>query len=181
MGEPQPKMSLDEFLAWEDQQHDARHEFVRGETYAMVGARRVHGRVVMNLGRHLGNALAGSPCEVFAETMQLQIGQDIFYPDLFVTCDPRDLATERVFVAPTLIIEVLSPSTGNYDRSLKFALYRRLDSLQEYVLVDPETRRVESFRRSGPEWTFHDMSDGAELTLGSLEISLSLAEVFTGL
>lgn len=180
MGAPQPKMTLDDFLAWEDQQADERHEFVQGETFAVVGARRVHGRVVMNLGRHLGNALEGSPCEVFAETMQIQVEQNLFYPDLFVTCDPRDLATERVFTAPSLIIEVLSPSTGNYDRSLKFALYRRLASLKEYVLVDPETRRVESFRLTDIGWLLRDMSDDAVLTLASLGCELAMADVFAG-
>lgn len=180
MGAPQPKMTLDDFLAWEDQQADERHEFVQGETFAVVGARRVHGRVVMNLGRHLGNALEGSPCEVFAETMQLQVEQNLFYPDLFVTCDPRDLATERVFTAPSLIIEVLSPSTGNYDRSLKFALYRRLPSLKEYVLVNPETRRVEAFRLRDTDWVVHDMSDAAVLTFASLGCELAMADVFAG-
>lgn len=180
MGAPQPKMTLDDFLAWEDQQADERHEFVQGETFAMVGAWRVHGRVVMNLGRHLGNALEGSPCEVFAETMQLQVEQNLFYPDLFVTCDPRDRATERVFTAPTLIIEVLSPSTGEYDRSLKFALYRRLPSLKEYVLVNPETRRVEAFRLRDTDWVVHDMSDAAVLTFASLGCELAMADVFAG-
>ena len=180
MGAPQPKMSLDDFLAWEDQQRDERHEFVQGETYAMVGGRRVHGLVVMNLGRHLGNALDGSPCRVFAESMQLRVEQDLFYPDLFVTCDAQDLTTERVFVAPTLIIEVLSPSTGEYDRSLKFALYRRLPSLKEYVLVNPETRRVEAFRLRDTDWVVHDMSDAAVLTVASLGCEIPMTDVFSG-
>ena len=181
MGVPQPKMSLDDFLVWEDQQRDERHEFVQGETYAMVGGRRVHGLVVMNLGRHLGNALDGSPCRVFAESMQLRVEQDLFYPDLFVTCDAQDLTTERVFVAPTLIIEVLSPSTGEYDRSLKFALYRRLPSLKEYVLVNPETRRVEAFRLRDTDWVVHDMSDAAVLTVASLGCEIPMTDVFSGL
>ena len=180
MGEPQPKMTLDDFLAWEDQQRDERHEFVQGETFAMVGGRRVHGLVVMNLGRHLGNALDGSPCRVFAESMQLRVEQDLFYPDLFVTCDAQDLSTERVFVAPTLIIEVLSPSTGEYDRSLKFALYRRLPSLKEYVLVNPETRRVEAFRLRDTDWVVHDMSDAAVLTFASLGCEIPMTDVFSG-
>jgi Uma2 family endonuclease len=149
----------------------------------MVGGLRMHGRVVMNLGRHLGNALEGSRCEVYAESMQLQVEQSICYPDVFVTCDPRDLTTERVFVAPTLIIEVLSPSTGNYDRGLKFALYRQLASLKEYVLIDPEERRIESFRRteSGTgDWLFRDMSDGAAMVLASLGCEVALADVFAG-
>ena len=132
MGQAQPRMTLEEFLAWETVQVE-RHEFVRGEVFAMVGARRVHGRVVMNLGRLLGNALLGSPCAVYAETMKVQVDDAILYPDLFVTCDARDLSTDQLFVAPTLVIEVLSPSTQAYDRSLKFAPYRRLPSLREYL------------------------------------------------
>lgn len=180
MGQPPHKFDLPGFLAWEDDQPD-RHELVGGEVYAMVGARRVHGRIVMNLGRLIGNALDGSPCEVYAETMKLQIEQDIFYPDLFVTCDPRDLRTEVTFVAPTLIIEVLSPSTQAYDRSLKFAHYRRLASLKEYGLVDPETRRIELFRLGQEGWVLHDMSEATVLTLSSVACELPIAEVFAGL
>lgn len=182
MGQPLARLTLAEFLEWEDGQ-EARHEFVLGETYAMVGGLRTHGRVVMNLGRHLGNALEGSRCEVYAESMQLQVEQNICYPDVFVTCDPRDLTTERVFVAPTLIIEVLSPSTGNYDRGLKFALYRRLASLKEYVLIDPEARRIESFRRTDTgtgEWLFRDMSDDAAMVLASVGCEVAVGDVFAG-
>lgn len=180
MGQAQPRMTLEEFLAWEAVQVE-RHEFVRGEVFAMVGARRVHGRVVMNLGRLLGNALLGSPCAVYAETMKVQVDDAILYPDLFVTCDARDLSTDQLFVAPTLVIEVLSPSTQAYDRSLKFALYRRLPSLREYLLVDPDTRRVEAFRAAPVGWVLDDMSDGTVIRLDSLGLELSSAEVFDGL
>ena len=179
MGNPQHKLTLPEFLAWEDTQSE-RHEFVGGEVFAMVGARRVHGRIVMNLGRLIGNALHGTPCEVYAETMKVQVDASVFYPDLFVTCDPRDLRTEQVFVAPTVIVEVLSPSTQAYDRSLKFAHYRRIDSLREYVLVDPETLRVEVFRLGTEGWVLHDMSDRAVLTLASVGCELAMAAVFEG-
>jgi Uma2 family endonuclease len=117
LGVPLQKLSLADFLAWENAQPE-KHEFHRGEVFAMVGGRRTHGRTVMNLSRHLGNLLAGSPCQVFAETMKLQIAEDtILYPDLFVTCDKADLATDMIFRSPTLVIEVLSPSTQAYDRS----------------------------------------------------------------
>ena len=98
--------------------------------------RRSHGTVTSNLVRHLGNALDGSPCRVFHEGMKVQIADEaILYPDLFVTCDKADLATEMLFKAPTLVIEVLSPANEGYERSRKFALYRRLPSLKEYVLM----------------------------------------------
>ena len=77
---------------------------------------------------------------------------------------------------------MLSPSTQAYDRSAKFAFYRRLASLREYVLVDPDTRRVESFRRGeGDVWTFHDMSDDAAVRIACLDIALPIADVFDGI
>lgn len=181
MGVPLQRLALDDFIGWENQQAE-RHEFYGGDVFAMVGGRREHGRVVSNLVRHFGNLLAGSPCQVFAESMKVQIGDDtLLYPDVFVTCDTADLATEMIFRAPTLVVEVLSPSTQAHDRSLKFAHYRRLASLREYLLIDPDLRRVEAFRRDAAgQWIFHDMSEDADLVVGSLDLRVPLAEVFAG-
>jgi Uma2 family endonuclease len=178
---PVHKLTLNEYLAWEDRQTD-RNEFHRGETFAMVGGRRSHGCVVHNLGRHLGNQLAGSPCRTFNEGMKVQIGDDtVLYPDIFVTCDKADLCTDMIFKSPTLVIEVLSPSTQAYDRSAKFALYRRISSLLEYILIDPETRRVEAFRRDDQgRWVLADMSDDDEMVATSIDCRVTLADVFDG-
>jgi Uma2 family endonuclease len=177
-----PKLSLEAYMAWEELQPE-RHEFYRGEVFAMVGAKRVHGRVVNNLARRLSEALDGTPCQVFHEGMKLQIGEDtVLYPDLFVTCDKADLATEQVFRAPTLVVEVLSASTQGYDRGQKFALYRRLESLKEFILVDPENRRVEAFRRTADsQWVLCDMSEADTLHAASLNLSVPMAEVFAGM
>ena len=178
----QPKLTLEAYLAWENEQPE-KHEFHRGEVFAMVGARRAHGRVVGNIARHLGNQLAGSPCQVFIEGMKVQIGDDtVLYPDVFVTCDRADLATEMIFRAPTLIVEVLSPSTQAYDRSQKFALYRRIAALQEYILVDPDTRRVEAFRRGADGlWDLHDMSDGDTMEAASVGCRVAMNDLFDGI
>ena len=88
----QPKITLEAYLAWEEGQPE-KHEFHRGEVFAMVGARRIHGRVVSNLDREFGVLLKGSPCQVFHEGMKVQIGEEtVLYPDVFVTCDKADLA-----------------------------------------------------------------------------------------
>ena len=175
-------MSLQEYLSWEEQQ-PTKNEFHRGEVFAMVGARRVHGCVVSNLNRRLAEALDGSPCRVFVEGMKVQIGEDaVLYPDVFVTCDKADLATEMIFRAPTLVLEVLSPSTQAYDRSQKFALYRRIPSLQEYILVDPDTRRIEAFRRGADGlWDLHDMSETATMEAASIGCAVPMAEVYAGI
>jgi len=177
----QPRMTLQAYLDWENAQ-DTKNEFVQGEIFAMTGGRRAHGRVVSNLNWRLAEALNGSPCQVFAEGMKVQVADDsILYPDVFVTCDAADLATDQIFRNPKLVVEVLSPSTQAYDRSRKFALYRRLPSLQEYILVDPETRRVEAFRRTAQnQWVLHDMSDGQTMEAASIGCQVALAAVFQG-
>ena len=176
-----PKLTLETYLAWENEQPE-KHEFYRGEVFAMTGARRSHGCVVGNLMRHFGNHLAGTGCRAFSEGMKVQIADEaMLYPDVFVTCDRADLTTDLIFRLPKLVVEVLSPSTQAYDRGQKFALYRRIPSLMEYILVDPESHRVESFRRNaGDQWVLHDMSEDDMLEAATIEARVPLAEVFAG-
>lgn len=181
MAQPAHKPTISDYLAWENDQPE-RHEFYRGEIFAMVGARRVHGLIGGNLFAELKSHLKGSPCRAFVEGYKVQVADDaVFYPDVFVTCDERDLRTEMIFRHPRLVIEVLSDSTQAYDRGLKFAAYRALDSLQEYVLVDPDTRRVEVYRRNERGlFELHDQTGRAQVEFASVNFTLAMAEVFDG-
>ena len=181
MAHPAHKPTIADYLAWENEQPE-RHEFYRGEIFAMVGARRVHGLIGLNLGAALKSHLKGSPCRAFVEGMKVQVANDaVFYPDVFVTCDGRDLRTEMIFGHPKLVIEVLSDSTQAYDRGLKFAAYRALDSLQEYVLVDPDTRRVEVYRRNERGlFELHDQTGREAVEFACVGFTLAMAEVFDG-
>jgi Uma2 family endonuclease len=182
MGLPIQKMSLSDFLSWENEQAD-RHEFHRGDFYSMVGAKRGHGRVIANLMRHLGNHLDESGCQAFSENMKVQVADEaVLYPDVFVTCDKRFSASETVFTAPVVVIEVLSPSTQRYDRSEKFAIYRKLASLREYVLIDPDTQRVEVFQtQADGSCLYIDMTERGSLAVQSIGFELPLALLFKGL
>lgn len=182
MGHAQPVMTLADFLAWEEDQPE-RHEFIRGEVFAMVGARRVHGIVSLNIAAGLKGLLRGSRCRVFNESMKLQAADDVmFYPDVFVTCDQADLRTDLVFRAPTVVVEVLSPSTQSHDRGIKFAWYRRVASLREYLLVDPDTRALELFRRGADGlFTLHDLTGMPQVDFASIGCSLPVDEIFDGL
>jgi Uma2 family endonuclease len=182
MGVPMHRLSLAEYMAWEAEQ-EGRNEFCRGEVFAMVGGRRGHSRVIANLVRHLGNHLDGTPCQVFSEGMKVQIGDDtVLYPDVFVTCDKSFRFDELAITEPILVVEVLSPATQGYDRSAKFASYRRLASLREYALIDPDSRRVEVFRPAEDgHWKLFDMTDGEALALDSVGCTISLAAVFQGM
>ncbi|CAO3444713.1 Uma2 family endonuclease [Azospirillum sp.] len=171
------RMTLDEFLVWEDRQ-DSRHEFLQGEIVAMVGGTVAHNQIAGNVYSALRADLRGSPCRVFQETMRIRADESVFYPDVFVTCaalDDRDrLATE-----PTVIVEVLSDSTSSYDHTTKSAAYRTLPSLTQYVLVHQRVAVVESFRRAGDGWT-HELISGREgvLSIPALEVRLPLAAIY---
>ena len=174
------QLTYDGYLAWEASRI-GRHEFFAGQVFAMVGPQRVHGEIVRNLTVALQTHLKGTPCRSYSADMKLRVAaaDAVFYPDLFVTCDARDLVTELVFEHPTLVVEVLSDSTAAYDRGLKFAAYRQLPSLVEYVLIAPERRSVEVFRRN-PENLFvlHDFTGSALVEFKSVGASVATSIVF---
>lgn len=174
------QFTYDGYLAWEARQ-PGKHEFFKGQVFAMVGPQRVHGEIVRNLTVALQTHLQGTPCRSYSAAMKLRVAaaDAVFYPDLFVTCDPRDLVTELVFEHPTLVVEVLSDSTAAYARGSKFAAYRHLPSLVEYVLIAPERKSVEVFRRN-PEHLFvlHDFTGLALLEFQSIAASVPLSTIF---
>ena len=181
MGLPVEKLNLSEFLDWENQQTE-RHEFYQGGIFAMVGVRRVHGLVSGNIAIALSRYAKNTPYQVFSNSLKLQVNQNIYYPDVFVTCDKTDLQTEMIFTSPTVIVEVLSPSTQAYDRGLKFAAYRQIASLKEYLLVDPDTRVVELYRRGAEGlFTLHDFTGQSACILSSIDCTLATDKIFEGL
>ena len=108
MGPPLQRMTCAEFLAWEEQQPDG-HEFYGGEIFAMVGGTARHNRVILNLASRIADPLDGTPCQVFAEHMKVQLADGVLYPDVMVTCGQPEAGDEQAISDPKLIIEVLSP------------------------------------------------------------------------
>ena len=178
---PVSKLNLDQFIDWENEQAE-RHEFYREEIFAMVGVRRIHGLVGLNIAMSLKQQLRGSSCAVFVESLKVKVNENIFYPDVFVTCDKADLQTDMIFTAPSVIVEVLSPSTQAFDRGLKFAAYRQITSLKEYLLVDPDTRVVELYRRGAEGlFTLHDYTGQSACEFTSIGCVLATADIFESL
>ncbi len=176
----QAKLDLAAYLEWESGQ-PGKNEFVRGEVFAMVGARRIHGEVAGNCFALLRQHLKGGPCRAYINDMKVRVerADAVFYPDVFVTCDPRDRATELVFAHPTLVIEVVSDSTAAYERGPKFAAYRQLPSLAEYALIAPERKSVEVFRRNADGlFVLHDFSGQETVEFQSIGAKVPLAIVF---
>lgn len=176
-------MSRSEFLAWEHEQLE-KHEFWQGEVFAMTGARQAHVMVALNVATLLKSHLRGKPCRAYISDMQLEVeaADAVYYPDVVVSCDPADLLAERVLRRPTVVIEVLSDSTAAYDRGVKFAAYRKLSSLKEYVLIDPERRTLEIFRRTEQDdWLLVTRDAARGLVLPSLAFEAGLEAVFEDL
>ncbi len=173
-------MTLTEFLDWEARQ-SGRHEFYRGETFAMASGSARHNRVILNLASRIADHLDGTRCQVFAENMKTLVADGVLYPDVVVTCGKAEAGDEQTITDPLLIIEVLSPSTKGYDRRDKFILYRTLASLREYAVIDPAKREVEVFTRTDSgAWLLSDQTGAEQLSLASIACTLPMALVFKG-
>lgn len=185
MGEALKKeaFSSGDYLAWEAEQ-PTKHEYFAGEAFAMVGARREHVVVAGSLFARLREHLKGSRCSAYVSDMKLSVtaASAYFYPDVMVSCDERDRKADVALEHPVLLVEVLSDATAAYDRGEKFAAYRQLPSLVEYLLVDIDHRRLELFRRTGENWLLLESRDELHpLTLESVGTALSVADAFEDL
>lgn len=139
----QTSLSVQEYLEGEPHSQ-IRHEYLAGQVYAMAGAGEKHNRIAGNLFYHLRAAARGSGCGVFINDMKLRvdINDAFYYPDVLLTCQAKD--TDPFFKRfPCLVVEVLSPSTEAIDRREKLIAYRSLPSLQHYLLVAQDQRRIE--------------------------------------
>ena len=145
----QSYLTADEYLQLEAQSN-TKHEYIDGQVYAMAGASDAHVTIALNLATLLRSHVRGSGCRVYIADMKARIESlnRFYYPDVIVTCDPRDLETSTYKRFPSLIIEVLSDSTEAGDRGDKFVDYQELETLREYVLINTKRQRVECFRRN---------------------------------
>jgi Uma2 family endonuclease len=182
MGNAAEKLVLTaaEFLAWEIAQAE-RHEFVNGEVLAMAGAEDRHVTVALNVALALRQHLSGTPCRTFMSDMRLQIAvaNAYFYPDVMVTCSAADAASSMTKSEPVLLVEVLSASTAAYDRGDKFAQYRRVSTLQEYMLVDIDTRSTDVYRKGADGlWVLHPFEAAQAVRLASVNLDITAQALF---
>ncbi len=153
---------------------EEKHEYVHGEVYAMAGAEDAHVIVSLNVALAMKTHLRGSGCRLYASDMRVCINENdaYFYPDVMVTCDADDRKRKTMKQSPVLVVEVLSASTEAYDRGEKFSLYRQLESLQEYVLIDPHKYQLEVFRLNKQNrWELFSFS-GEDITVEFASIGL---------
>jgi len=172
--------SVAEYLAMEKASQE-KHEYFQGEIFSMAGASTNHNEIFTNFFLEIGIKLKGKPCRPYGSDLRTQIvANGLFtYPDISIYCN--DLSKSDVddesFIEPTVIIEILSPSTKDYDRGHKFDLYKEIPTLKEYILIDSESVLVESFhldeKQNWELFKYLQMEDSLKIISIGFEVALS--------
>lgn len=175
--------SIEEYLQMENEALE-KHEYYKGEIFAMSGAGNRHNIISVNIIASLYNALKGKSCQPFGSDMRIHIPENTLftYPDISIICGDiiSPNVDENTATNPTVIIEILSPSTRNYDRGVKFMLYRAIPTLKEYILVEAESIHVEQFaiNKEGL-WQLKEFSGiEDEFILESVNVNLRLTDIY---
>ncbi len=181
--QPTPFLTPQQYVDLENRA-EHKNEYVNGELFAMAGASPQHGRLVRRIVIGADRRIRRG-CEVFFSDVRLRVEvADLFtYPDAMIVCGELAISAvdPNAIMNPIVIFEVLSPSTEAWDRGRKFAYYRSVPSLQEYVLVSQDETRVEVYTRQpdGATWSLTEVSDpGGAVRLASVDIELPMAEIY---
>ena len=179
------KLTAEEYLQFEKESLH-KHEYFKGEIFAMAGAGARHNVIFSNLFIGIGSQLKGRPCKPYGSDLRIHIPENTLftYPDISIICGeivPSQIDADTA-ILPTVLIEILSPSTKNYDRGGKFRLYRDIPALKEYILIDTESISIEVFRiNSKGHWELEEYrSIENTLTIPTVTVSMPLKEIYEG-
>jgi Uma2 family endonuclease len=179
---PIPKLSVEEYLRL-DRAAEEPSEYHDGEMLPVATTSWKHSVISINVAALLRTGLRGKPCEVAGTSLRVRVSPTKFIiPDLMIVCGKPALTDEfqDTVTNPKVVIEILSPSTANYDYGEKFILYRRLTSFEEYILISQDQARVEVFRKaSEDQWTLSTVRGlGSVFAIQTVGLSLALADVY---
>ena len=179
------KFSIEEYLEIENASIE-KHEYYKGEIFAMSGAKVPHNMISRNFLLALGKKLRGKSCQPFGSDQRIHIEENTLftYPDISIICGEIITLNNDDYnvLNPTVIIEVLSPSTKNYDRGEKFKLYRDIATLKEYILVDSESIHIEVFRLNETHhWELEEYNTITDhLSIKAIDETVSISEIYEG-
>ena len=184
MGQPAAKrMTVHDYVALEAASPD-RHEFLAGEVWAMSGGTDAHDALSTAIASEFRAALRGGECSARGSNLRVKSGVTglYTYADALVVCGPRFEDEKRTtLLNPRVIVEVLSESTEAYDRGEKFAHYRTMESVADYVLVSTTAPLVEVYSREGESWMLRVHRGGGSLHVPSIDVRLSIAALYEGI
>ena len=173
-------MSVEEYLALDRNSPETRYEYIDGYVTMMAGGTLDHATISLNMASTLRGLLRGSSCRVFPSDARVRLSATRYViPDVTLSCDGRDRGRVDVIQYPHLVVEVLSPSTEDYNRGRKFTYYRECPTIQEYVMVNTEYQAVEVCRRARNDlWSFHVFRSGEDVELASLGVRFPITAVY---
>lgn len=175
------KLTIEEYLTFERESSE-KHEYYRGEVFLMSGASLQHNIIFSNLFGELTMCLKGKSCRPYGSDMRVCIPQNTLftYPDISIFCGDISQYEDDNAIGPTVLIEILSPSTKNYDRSEKFKLYREIPTLREYILVESEAIGIEVFRlNTTGHWELEEYKNiDQNLSIPSVSLALPLRDIY---
>ena len=169
---------------WLEERAEVRHEYLDGEIFDMAGGTPSHSRLIASVTSALGSRLRGQPCYPASSDQRIKIERTglITYPDAAVVCPPEcyDPANSNTLLNPRVVVEVLSPSTEEYDRKIKFSHYCEIDSLTHIILVRQDrVEIVHHHREPGGEWVTDTYGTRASiLRLEDLSLEVPLEEIY---
>ncbi|MET4082721.1 Uma2 family endonuclease [Pedobacter sp. UYP30] len=179
------RMTIEEYLEMENSA-DAKHEYYMGEVFAMSGAKMPHNKITSNLLIAVGVKLKGKKCNPYGSDARIHIEANTLftYPDISIICGEVIILNNDDYnvLNPTVIIEVLSKSTKNYDRGEKFKLYRAIATLKEYILIDSESIHIEIFRlNENNHWELQEYNSLNEtVIIKAIDETITLSEIYDG-
>lgn len=175
-----PTIRINDYLALDQNSQDVHYEYLEGELRMLAGGSPNHSIIGMNLAGILYTQLADKPCIAYNSDMQLQLSESRYvYPDITITCDPRDQEPEdKKIHYPSVIIEVLSPSTENVDRGTKLLYYQAYPTIQDYLMIGSQSILVEVYHREKSRWTLSRYGLQDEVEIESLGITFLVHDVY---
>ena len=172
-------MTVEEYFQLEETATENHYEYVDGCVYMMAGGMFDHNTISGNIYNILRSLLRGKSCRVYNSDMKVQISQKrYFHPDVTVSCDPRDRGTGDLLQSPQVVFEVLSPTTEIKDRTWKLQNYLALPSMEEYILVDTKSPKMEIYRKENERWMYDIYQVHENIELQSIGVSFPLLEAY---
>ncbi|MEO6453630.1 MAG: Uma2 family endonuclease [Ginsengibacter sp.] len=174
-------ISPEEYLEME-RTSEEKHEYYKGEVFAMSGASHIHNVIAYNINRLTASFLHGKGCKIFGSDFRINIPENTLYtyPDFSIICGKAEITDTDNITNPSVVIEILSKSTKDYDRGTKFSLYRNIKTLKEYVLIDSTSVTIEIYTRQDyNSWILKEYSQLSDkFTISTINLTLSLKDVY---
>lgn len=172
-------MSVEEYFTLEESSPDTRYEYLDGYVYMMSGGSANHATIGGNIYALLKGLLRGGSCKAYNSDVRVKVTEKrYFHPDVTVTCDPRDRGTTKIIRSARLVVEVLSPGTEASDRGRKLQCYLAYPTIEEYLLVDSRSMRVERYRKEQKRWIYDAFEAGDIVEVASLDVRFPIEDAY---